>query len=43
MIVMVGTVFPQLSADSPSHVPFLKLALAVPSLKLREKGLHFFA
>lgn len=43
VIVMVGTVFPHLCVDSPSHVPFLKLALAVPNLKLRKKGLHFFA
>lgn len=41
--ITVGTVFPQLSMDFPSHVPFLKLSLALPNLKLREKGLHFFA
>lgn len=42
VIVAGGTVFPPLCTDSTSHVPFLKFTPALPDLKLREKGLHFF-
>lgn len=41
VIVVVGTLFSQLRADSPSHIPLLKLALTVPGLKLRKKEIAF--